>query len=251
MASVETVPHSGNGTSKPRKPGEKFITAFMNVGVFVLSIVLVVWISIGTFEKQSLLKDFRYLHFQLWVCVFFIVDFFVGVCYADKKWRYFRRHFLFLLLSIPYVNILSWLNIELGHDAAYFVRFIPLARGALAMSIVLGYLTTNPVSGLFVTYSSIIVFVTYFCSLIFFQRESGVNPAIDTYWTALWWSAMNMTTVGCDISPVTVSGKIIAVVLPICGMVIFPLFTVYLTNYVTELVRRRRSEENGGDRIDL
>ena len=43
---------------------------------------------------------------------------------------------------------------------------------------------------------------------------------------------MNMSTVGCDISPVTVPGKIVAVVLPIMGMVIFPLFTVYLTNYV-------------------
>ena len=51
---------------------------------------------------------------------------------------------------------------------------------------------------------------------------------------------MNMTTVGCEISPVTVAGKIIAVILPMCGMVIFPLFTVYLTDYVTRLVKRGR-----------
>ena len=43
---------------------------------------------------------------------------------------------------------------------------------------------------------------------------------------------MNLSTVGCDISPVTVAGKIVAVVLPISGMIIFPLFTVYLTDYV-------------------
>lgn len=43
---------------------------------------------------------------------------------------------------------------------------------------------------------------------------------------------MNMSTVGCNISPVTVSGKIVAVVLPVMGVVIFPLFTVYLTDYV-------------------
>ena len=110
------------------------------------------------------------------------------------------------------------------------------------MSIVLGYLSSNPVSSLLLSYLSIIVMVTYFCSLIFFQRECGVNPEVKTYWTALWWSAMNMTTVGCNISPVTAAGKIIAVILPMCGMIIFPLFTVYLTDYVTRLVKRGRTE---------
>lgn len=54
---------------------------------------------------------------------------------------------------------------------------------------------------------------------------------------------MNMTTVGCNISPVTVAGKIIAVILPMCGMIIFPLFTVYLTDYVTRLVKRGRKKD--------
>ena len=54
---------------------------------------------------------------------------------------------------------------------------------------------------------------------------------------------MNMTTEGCNISPVTPSGKIIAVILPMCGMIIFPLFTVYLTDYVTRLVKKGREKE--------
>ena len=215
----------------------------MNLGVILLSIVLIVWISIDTFESESLLQDFRYMHFQFWVCLFFVFDFFVGLYFADDRLAFFRSRIMFLLLSIPYVNIISWLNIDLNHDAAYFVRFIPLARGALAMSIVLGYLSSNPVSSLFLSYLSIIVLVTYFCSLIFYQRENGVNPEVGTYWTALWWSAMNMTTVGCNISPVTVAGKIIAVILPMCGMIIFPLFTVYLTDYVTRLVKRGRKKD--------
>ena len=48
---------------------------------------------------------------------------------------------------------------------------------------------------------------------------------------------MNMSTVGCDISPVTVAGKIVAVILPIAGMIVFPLFTVYLTNFLTGYVK--------------
>ena len=74
-------------------------------------------------------------------CVYSLLStFIVGMVFATDKMRYFRRHLVFLLLSIPYVDIINILNIQLSHDAAYFVRFIPLARGALAMSIVLGYL---------------------------------------------------------------------------------------------------------------
>ena len=73
-------------------------------------------------------------------------------------------------------------------------------------------------------------------------REHGVNPEVNSYWTALWWSGMNLSTVGCNISPMTVAGKIVAVVLPMSGMIIFPLFTVYLTNYVTEAMKKNHSK---------
>lgn len=136
------------------------------------------------------------------------------------------------------------MNIHLSPDALYFVRFIPLARGALALSIVIGYLSSNAVTSLFMSYLVIMVLVAYFCSLIFFQREHGVNPQVQSYWTALWWSAMNLSTVGCDISPMTVAGKIVAVILPITGMIIFPLFTVYLTNYVTNAFQKNKDHKD-------
>ena len=88
------------------------------------------------------------------------------------------------------------------------------------------------------SYLAIMLLVVYFCSLIFFQREHSVNPQVGTYWDALWWAAMNMSTVGCYINPMTMAGKIVAVVLPVSGMIIFPLFTVYLTNYVSRNTKK-------------
>lgn len=219
-----------------------YILGTMNLVVLVLSIVLIVWISVDTFERIEFLQSHSYMTFQFWVCVVFIIDFFVELRYSANKWRFFRHRIVFLLLSIPYLNIINLADIQLSADALYFIRFIPLARGALALSIVIGYLSSNAVTSLFMSYLSIMLLVVYFCSLIFFQRELGVNPEVNTYWTALWWSFMNMSTVGCDISPVTVSGKIVAVVLPISGMIMFPLFTVYLTNYVTNAMNRDKKK---------
>lgn len=236
MTQVSTAPQNGASNSSHDRIGRRIVNT-MNSIVLVLSILLIVWISIDTFKKVSFLQSSSYMTFQFWVCMFFILDFFVELFFAKDKWRLFRHRLAFLLLSIPYLNIINHLDIQLSHDALYFVRFIPLARGALALSIVIGYLSSNAVTSLFMSYIVIMVMITYFCSLIFFQREGEVNPDITSYWTALWWTAMNLTTVGCSISPVTLAGKIIAVLLPICGMIMFPLFTVYLTNYVTGMVK--------------
>ena len=221
---------------------------WLNSIVLILSAALIVWISIDTFEKIDFLSNPSYMRFQLWVCLIFIIDFFVGLYYNKNKKKYFKHRIFFLLVSIPYLNIINQMNIELSPEAIYFVRFIPLARAALAMSIVISYLSSNAVTSLTISYLTILVFITYFCSLIFYQRESGVNPDVDTYWTALWWSAMNMTTVGCSISPVTVAGKIVEVILPICGMIMFPLFTIYITNYVTGIYGRSARDEKKADK---
>ena len=231
----------------PKKKHRNYLLGFMNFVVLVLSVLLIVWISIDTFKRVNFLENHAYMTFQFWVCIVFIIDFFVELGYAPDKWKFVRRRFVFLILSIPYLNIINQMDIKLSADALYFVRFIPLARGALALSIVISYLSSNAVTSLFMSYMAIMILVGYFCSLIFYQREAGVNPEVNSYWTALWWSAMNMSTVGCNISPVTVSGKIVAVVLPVDGMIIFPLFTVYLTDFVTRQVKKAKSGDYDPD----
>lgn len=230
-------------TQNPIKPEKRFTTdlrRFFNFMVMILSVAMIVWISIDTFEKRDLLLDYKYMNFQFWVCIVFILDFIVEVVSSADKMHTFRSRLFFLLLSIPYLNIINMLDMHLSADALYFIRFIPLARGALAMSIVVGYLSSNAVSSLFIRYLTIMLMTAYFCSLIFFQREYGVNPDVTSYGDALWFSFMNLVTVGCNISPVTVAGKIVAVVLPVTGMIIFPLFTVYLTDYVTRNNKRQQ-----------
>lgn len=109
----------------------------MNIIILALSVALITWISLDTFREIDFLQNHSYMRFQFWVCVFFIIDFFIELHYAENKWRMFIRRLAFLLLSIPYLNIINIAHITLNPEALYFVRFIPLARGALAMSIVI------------------------------------------------------------------------------------------------------------------
>ena len=71
----------------------------MRLSVFVLSAMLIVFISVDTFTGQPFLQNRAYMDFQFWVCVLFIVDFFVGLLLdADGgRGRYIRRRWLFLI----------------------------------------------------------------------------------------------------------------------------------------------------------
>lgn len=247
MSSIQAAVQPDSSENKPKRRDSRgvIIVRLFNFVVLLLSVILIVWISHDTFREINLLTSGTFMRFQLWVCIFFIADFFISLVYSDNRRRYFVSHLLFLFLSIPYLNIISWLGLDLSHNAMYLIRFVPLARGALAISIVFGYLSSNAVSSLLISYISIVVLVGYFGSLIFFQWEHTANPLVTTYWDALWWSCMNIVTVGCNIEPVTGVGKIVAVVLPVLGMVVFPLFTVYITNFVQQMVQNNHNHTRG------
>lgn len=67
-----------------------------------------------------------------------------------------------------------------------------------------------------------------------------MNPLVVGYGDALWWAFMDVTTVGSNIIAVTVTGRVLSVVLAALGMMMFPIFTVYVTN----LIQRSNDQKN-------
>lgn len=61
------------------------------------------------------------------------------------------------------------------------------------------------------------------------------------YGDALWWAFMDVTTVGSNIIAVTVTGRVLSVLLAALGMMMFPIFTVY----VTSLIQKKEQRERG------
>lgn len=237
MDSTAITPDSTNPQNK--KHSFAHTVAFtMQFVVILMSVLLIVFISYDTFQGQNFMENHIYMKYQFWMCLVFVADYFIEMAFADNKWRYAWRRLPFLIISIPYLNLLPLLHLDMA-EHWYLIRYIPLTRAALAISIIFGYFSKNAVTSFFMSYIVILLMVVYFGSLIFFQYEHGVNKQVTDYWMALWWAAMNVTTVGCDISPVTVEGRIVAIILPITGTIIFPLFTVYLTDFV-----KRNSRSN-------
>ena len=215
-------------------PWRRLLLAVAHIVVLALSVLLIVFISYDTFHNVDFLRNHTYMAFQLVVCIVFIIDFFLELAFAPRGGRtaYLRSRWLYLLISIPWLTIVERLKLPLGPDALYFIRFVPLARGALALVIVLDYIAKNRITGLFVSYVSILLLTTYFAALIFYEREQPVNPYITDYLQAFVWCALQTTTLGSSVMPLTVAGKIISVILSFMGIVMYPLFTVYLSSLI-------------------
>lgn len=208
----------------------KDIYNVLHVIILILSLFLVISISIDTFNDVPFQTEKSYLKVQLWICVFFLFDFFLELFLSRRKIKYLKTHLIFFIISIPYLNIIDYYHIVLSEEVKYFVRFIPLVRGGYALAIIVGRFTKSKVTSLFISYSTMLFATVYFSSLLFFAIERGLNPGLNQYLDSLWWAFMNVTTVGSNIYAVTIVGKILSVLLAALGMMMFPIFTVYITS---------------------
>lgn len=210
----------------------KTIYFWLHISVLLLSLFLIIIISIDTFKNIAFYDEPKFMTVQLWICLLFLLDFFLEWFMAEKKWHYLVTHFVFFLVAIPYWTIIDYFGWTFDSQVTYLLRYIPLVRGGYALAIVIGWLTSNRATGLFLSYLLTLVATVYFASVIFFVFEQNINPLVNTYMDSLWWAAMDVTTVGSNIIAVTPVGRVLSVVLAALGMMLFPIFTVYITNII-------------------
>jgi voltage-gated potassium channel len=205
----------------------------------IAGLALLVGVSVEVFTGNHHTYSEWYMWLQLVVCVIFIVDFTSALTRKEASGRYYLLSMLLLLISIPYLNILSWINIPLDRGVEVAVGALPLLRSFVAMGVVVQWFISGKVNQIFAAYLFTVVCFTYLAALIFFDYEVGVNDKLHGFGNALWWAWMGVTTVGAAIFPVTAIGKVLAVLLPALGMMFFPIFTIYVTNIYSAHDRKR------------
>jgi voltage-gated potassium channel len=77
--------------------------------------------------------------------------------------------------------------------------------------------------------------VTFGSTIIYIYEGAGVNPNIHSFFDAVYWSVITISTVGFgDISPVTIQGKVATIFLVIGGMGVIAFFTSIVTTSLHE-----------------
>lgn len=200
---------------------------WLNILMVVLSFGLIGVISYDVYFGIDFLENTFYMNFQLAVCIVFILEFFYRLFVAKRTLIHLILYFPFLLISIPYLNLIEYFHLTVSSDALSFIRFIPMIRGMAALTIVLSYATRSLTTTVLASYVLVLLTIVYMSGLIFYIEEYPLNPNLKNFWYAMWWSGMNVTTIGCFINPITPVGMALGLLLSLCGIIMFPLFTVY------------------------
>ena len=199
-----------------------------NVLSLVSGILLLVAMSWEILTGVSTHFSPTYLWIQLFVCLVFMADFFIRMAVDEHKGRFFLRNCWFLLISIPYMNIIAWTGIDVSRQWSVLIIAVPLLRVVLALYIVIRWWLNKQIAQLLWAYIFAVLSFSYVSALIFFDFERHVNPGLRDFGDALFWVALNVTAIGADLVPVTLVGKILNVLLPVFGMLLFPIITAYV-----------------------
>ncbi|MEO7217727.1 MAG: ion transporter [Gemmatimonadaceae bacterium] len=164
------------------------------------------------------------------IWIIFIVDFIVRMVIAPDRWRYLRRNWLTAIsLLMPALRIFRAVRIfRLASvtRGSSLVRVVGrLNRGMSALGSALGRRGFGYViaTSLLVTFGGAAAMYTF--------EHTVPGTTITGYWTAVWWTAMVMTTMGSDYFPRTMQGRVLCVMLALYAFAIFGYVTATLATF--------------------
>ena len=85
-------------------------------------------------------------------------------------------------------------------------------------------------------------------TIIFIYEGAGINPNINSFFDAIYWSVITISTVGFgDISPVTTEGKVATLFLVVGGLSVIAFFTSIVTTALSERMATLKEEKVVGE----
>lgn len=217
------------------------VTAWPGIGASVVFLIVYSWTILQPGMPHAVYVVMISVLGLIWVL--FVIDYSVRLVLAEDKRRFVRKNAVDLLsVLLPLARPFRLLG-DLGR--------VPLLRGNTASHLRRRVLI---VAGSFV-----LMFI-YVISLAVYQVERYAHGSnIHSFGDAIWWACVTMATVGYgDYYPVTVTGRLLAVVLMIGGIAIVGTSSATIVSYLNERTQHlrqrhqreseRMEEQDPGDR---
>jgi voltage-gated potassium channel len=171
----------------------------------------------------------------------FILDFALRFTIAPRKLRYLRRNWLTAVaLMLPALRIFRFARL---FRALSRLRGLQLVRilGSINRGMkALGKTMQQRGFGYVVTLT-LIVTAAGAAGMLSFERNLPDGQGLDDFWTALWWTAMIMTTMGSEYWPRTPEGRALCLFLAIYAFAVFGYVTGTIATY---FIGRDAADEN-------
>ena len=177
------------------------------------------------------------------IWVIFIIDFAVKFTLAPRKIEYLKSNWLTAIaLAIPALRIFRIFRVLRVLRAARVARGMRLVRvltslnrGLKALGASLGRRGFS-----YVLAATLIVIFAGAAGMYAFEREVP-GTGIDSYGSAVWFTAMLITSIGTDYAPRTGEGRVLYFIIALYGFIVFGYITATLATFFVERDARSKA----------
>lgn len=168
------------------------------------------------------------------IWIVFILQFAVEFLVAPDKRVYLRKQWVTALsLTLPAFRLLRIGRLARVLRAGRAARGLRLARllGSMNRGMRALALTFERRGAGYLIVLTALVLATGAAGMYWFERDAPQGPGFPDYGTALWWTAMLLTTMGSEYWPRTTEGRVLCLLLALYAFAVFGYVTAAIAAY--------------------
>lgn len=209
-------------------------------------VMLLVVIQLSGELTQPWAGRVEVLSWALWSL--FFAEFVAKFVLAPSKRVYLQRHWLdVLIVLLPFLRFLRLARVLRATRAVPIFRLLVFGgRGSESTLVLL----KRRRLGQLALISAMVVMVG---AAVGYLLEAEVQDTrITNFGDALWWASTTITTVGSELYPVTVGGRILGFALQIYAVGIFSYFIGAIASVLVDFdARKKQAEQKPGEEVRL
>lgn len=173
----------------------------------------------------------------------FIVEFVIRLALAPEKGAFLRRNWLTVIsLLVPAFRLFRGLRLLRAARALRGARLIRIV-GTANRSMNALRATLRRRGFVYVLGLTALVVALGAAGMLNFEGADEVAGGFSSYWDALWWTAMLVSTIGSAFWPITPEGRVLCFLLSLYGLAVFG----YITASFASFFIGRDADSSAGD----
>ncbi len=192
-----------------------------------LAVLGLVWLVLLIIEfTRGLNRPLEIVSYVIWGI--FILDFLLKFILAPRKGAFLRKNWLTVIsLLLPALRVVRFLRVFRALRGVRVVKVLgTLNRGMNSLG--------NTMKRRGITYMVILTLIVVFAGgagIYAFEQDAAGGSGFESYWDALWWTAMLLTSLGSEYWPQTSEGRALCLLLAIYGFAVFGYITATLASF--------------------